>query len=396
MGPDKSKAAQMETEVQNDKAREGVAAARGAAATSTAAQQARERVRQAVDGGPGVTKPTAGIQDLFVDERNDVLTVINELEDQLDRQQELREGLERELTKSAEQLQASGQRAQELEWQVVTLQTRVDALEQVRQQAALLEEELNDATTRAHQLKEQLGTTEKERVRLKNELKAATKQVDELWAVRKERDNLRSDYKSVSIKVEELERTQRDMFEERGQLQAELQDAHAAGEHLTSERNQLQMALRAVEDKVRELVQVQDGLNDKIDTLRAEKKNLQVQLTHIERENARLVEQRQFYEGEVTALRNQSRTAEAALASVKKAFTEVRMALTETKVRAQRRAIDTWPRIGSSVVTGGVIASAEADALSVGGDVEPLGPGPGLSDARSTIDTPAHSEAEAE
>jgi chromosome segregation ATPase len=288
-----------------------------------------------------------GLQDAFLDERNDVLAVINELEDQLDRNQEIRETLERELTGTTEKLQTANQRTQELEWQVVTLQTRVDALEQLRTDIASLEEELNDANARAQRVSEQLTGSEKERIRLKGELKAASKQVDELWPIRKERDGLRSDYKILSAKVEELERTQRELHEERTALQSELHELQATLEATASERNQVQITMRGLEDRIRELTQVQEALEDKVEALRAEKKSLQVQIAHLERENARLVEQRQFYECEVTSLRNQSRTAEAALASVKKAFSEVRIALTETKSRARRRALDTWPRVGS-------------------------------------------------
>jgi len=312
---------------------------------TTPAQQARQRIEAGAARADGLP----ALQDTFVDERNDVISVINELEDQLDRHQEIRETLERELTGTTEKLQSASTRTQELEWQVVTLQTRIDALDQVRQQAATLEEELTDANARAHRIKEQLLTTEKERAQLKNDLKVANKQLDELFAIRKERDGLRTDSKMLSTKVEELERNQREMFEERGHLQTQLSEAHANLEQATTERNQLQMGLRTAEDRIRELAQVQDSLTDKIDSMRGEKKNLQVQITHLERENNRLIEQRQFYECEVTSLRNQARTAEAALASVKKAFGEVRVALTETKSRARRRTVDTWPRIGSAL-----------------------------------------------
>lgn len=289
-----------------------------------------------------------GLHDTFVDERNDVLAVINELEDQLDRNQEIRETLERELTNTAEKLQTANQRVQELEWQTVTLQTRVDALEQLRGDVATLEEELGDVNSRLQRTTEQLAGSEKERSRLKAELKAANKQVDELWPVRKERDGLKSENKMLSTKVDELERNQRESLEERARLQAELQETQISLEEITSERNQLEMTVRGNEDRIRELTSIQEMLEDKIDNLRAEKTNLQVQMTHLERENARLMEQRQFYECEVTSLRNQNRTAETALASVKKAFSEVRVALSETKSRARRRAMDAWPRVGST------------------------------------------------
>ena len=311
----------------------------------TPGQAAKQRIELAAGGGD-VSLPR-GLQDTFLDERNDVLAVINELEDQLDRQQEIRETVERELTNTSEQLQTANQKAQELEWQVVTLQTRVDALEQLRHDVASLEEELNDANSRAQRANEQLGISEKDRARLKSELKGVNKQLDEMWSVRKERDGLRSDHKVLSTRVEELERTQREIAEDRATLQAQFQETQMSLEDTAAERNQLMITLRSAEDRIRELTQVQDTLDEKIEALRAEKKNLQVQITHLERENTRLVDQRQFYECEVTTLRNQSRAAESALASVKKAFGEVRIALNETKSRARRRTLDSWPRVGS-------------------------------------------------
>jgi chromosome segregation ATPase len=347
----------------------GATPADAASTTATAANGVVNRVRtSAANGVPaGASSAVAALQDAFLDERNDVLSVINELEDQLDRNQEIRENLERELASGAEKLTTAQHKVQELEWQCVTLQTRVDALEQMRQQVATLEEEVADANARTQRVSEQLAAVDKERTQLRNELRNASKQLDELFAVRKERDGLRTDYKSLSVRVEELERTQRELFEERGQLHTELQQTQSNHEQVSNERNQLQLALRSAEDRVRELAQTQEALTERIETLRNEKKAVQAQMTHLERENARLVEQRQFYECEVTSLRNQVRTAEAALQSVKKAFSEVRIALSDTKARARRRAVDIWPRIGAATGGGvrgeiGVLADGQAEA----------------------------------
>lgn len=357
------------------------------AATTTIPTTARQRLE---GGGATPTGPMATIpalQDALLDERNDVIAVINELEDQLDRNQELRESMERELTSTAEKLQGANTRVQELEWQVVTLQTRVESLEQVRQQVSSLEEEVSDSAARTQRLNEQLAVSEREKEQLRTDLKTATRQLDELFAARKERDGLRTDYRSVSLKVEELERTQRQMFEERGQLQGKLQEANAGIEQLTAERNQLQLSLRGTEDRVRELAQVQDALVERVDALRAEKQGLQTQLAHQERENARLVEQRQFYECELTSLRNRARSAEAALQSVKKAFGEVRLALADTKARAMRHGVDVWPRIGiaqqAAIPPSGIVARGEADSATVAATE--------ASATRAAIETPVES-----
>jgi len=352
--------------------RAGAPSASGASpgTPSASAQQARQRLQRTASAGPAGAGPAA-LKDTFVDERNDVLAVINELEDQLDRQEEIREKLERELTNTTEKLHAANTRAQELEWQLVTLQTRVDALEQTRQQITTLEEELKDANARAQRAREQLAVAEKERQELRNELKLTQKQLDDLWAVRQERDGLRNDYTNLTLKLDTLERQQRELIDDRASLQAQLQDLRAALEQVAQERNQWQMNARTAEERIRELTQVQDSLTEKLDAVRAEKKNLQGQIVHLERENARLVEQRQFYECEVSTLRNQLRTAETTLASVKKAFTEVRLALTETKARARRRALDNWPHVGSvlapdsTLVPNTVVASAARDIDSI-------------------------------
>jgi DNA repair exonuclease SbcCD ATPase subunit len=314
---------------------------------SSAIEEARRRMQKVSESvAEAEAVAPAPLHDTFLDERNDVMSVINELEEQLDRHQDVRERLERELKDANDAVQVAGQRTQELEWQLVTLQTRVEALEQLRQEVALLEEELASANAQLQSANDEQGRTEKERARLRNELKTANKQLEELWAVRKERDGLRSDLGTLTARIDELERSQRDLVDERAALAARLKETAVALEEARGERHQHQILLRTAEDRARELTRVQEELADKLEAVRADKKALQVQVGQLERENVRLVEQRQFYETELSSMRNASRSAELALSSVKKAFAEVRVALTETKTRARRRMIDTWPRIG--------------------------------------------------
>lgn len=340
--------------------------------TATAAQQARQRILAAAT--IAADPPPAGIPsplvDTFLDERNDVLTVINELEDQLDRHQEIRESVERELAETSEKLQAATQKVQELEWQAVTLQTRIDALEQGKGEVTQLEEELADVHARAQRVTEQLESADKDKTRLKNELKTATRQLEELWAVRKERDGLKIDCKSLSTKLDELERSLRDATEERAQTSSRITDLTATLDESRAQTHQLSVTLRTAEDRIAELTRVQEALTDKVEAIREEKKTLQATIAHQERENARLIEQRQYYECELTSLRNMNRTAETALASVKKAFGEVRIALSEAKARVRRRTIDTWPRIGATLRTGG---PADAQVLAQATDDGDLG-----------------------
>jgi len=289
------------------------------------------------------------LQDTFLDERDDVLSVINELEDQLDRHQVVREALEREAREGVERLQIANQRIQELEWQHVTLQTRVDALEQVRDDLARLEDEVAEANARAQRIADELGRSEKENARLKSELRATNKQLEESWALRKERDGLRAEMKSLGGKLDVLERSNRELLDERGTLLSQIQEARITLEESRTQRHQMEITVRAAQDRTHEIQQVQEALADKLETLRAEKKNLLAQITHLERENARLVEQSLYYDRELGSLRSSNRNAEASLASIKKAFAEVRVALGETKSRVRRRNLEALPRINATL-----------------------------------------------
>jgi chromosome segregation ATPase len=328
------------------------------------------------------------LPETFVDERDDVLAVINELEDQLDRYEEIREALEKELTGTTQQLQAAQQRAQELEWQVVSLQARVEAGEQVRQELALLEEEIADANQRAQRFSEQLAEAEKENGRLSSELKAAGKQLEELWLIRKERDGLRADSKTLRTRLDQLERTQRELIEERSGLLARLQEMQAALDETRSVRAQLETELRASEDRNQELRRVQAALEEKLEALRVEKRTLQAQLTKLERENSRLLEQQHFFECELTSLRSMNRSAETALTNVKRAFHEVRAALAETKARARRRTLETWPARAQTALR--VAEAAAANPAGSPGEAGTINP-PDLTaaDAPDSFDRPA-------
>lgn len=314
-----------------------------------------------VDGRATVTGPTRGAgiapdgayarlaPETFSEERDDVLAVINELEDQLDRYEAIRESLERELTGVSEECQAAKQRVQELEWQIITLQTRIDAHEQTQQEAQLLETELAEANTRCQRANERIATLEDENARVTAELRTCNKSLEELWSIRKERDGLRADAKTIKSRLEQFDRAQRELLEERNTLQARVGELSAALEEARSGKHALEMSVRANEDTIGELKRTQEGLEQKLDTLRTEKKSLHGQVTHLERENARLIEQQQFYERELASLRAINRNADVALTNVKKAFAEVRVALAETKSRARRRSLDAWPRLTPGV-----------------------------------------------
>ncbi len=289
------------------------------------------------------------LSDPFVDERDDVLSVINELEDQLDRNEQIRENLEREITRLTEEKQTSGQRVTELEWQIAGLQANIDSLTQLKQETALLEGELADSNTRTQRATEQVIRLEKDNTRLTEELKVATKQNEELWAIRKERDGLRGDLKSIRGRVEQLERANRELAEERSTLLSRLQETQNALEESRTERNQIEMNHRAAEDRTQELRTAIDALEGKLEDTRTERKALQSQIARLEREVTRMSEQQQFYEVEIASLRNVNRNSASALANVKKAFSEVRIALTETKSRARRRSIENLPRISATI-----------------------------------------------
>ncbi len=324
-------------------------------------------------GGPGLPPRPSGVTESehVVSERDDVLAVISELEDQLDRYEEVRASIERELNSSTEKLQSANQRVQELEWQVVTLQTRLETIDQIRQDNTLLEEELADVNRRLQHASDQLTASKKDAARQQSELKSAHKQLEEFWATRNERDGLRTDLKKAAARVQDAEQALSDLREERAALQAQLKEAQVALEDARSARLQIESSLRSAEERAREFERGCSAQEEKLEAIRAEKKNLQAQVMHLERENARLNEQRRAFEQEITSLRNMNRNSEAALGSIKRAFAEVRVALAEAKARTRRRAVEALPRtttIRSGSADAAAILTESTAALGVDGD----------------------------
>lgn len=316
-----------------------------------AAPNVTPRVIKATTTGPEAT--SRALHDTVMDERDDVLSVINELEDHLDRYEELRLRSEREIGQLNERLQAAMQKSQELEWHAASLQTRLDALEHVRDENKLLQEEIAEANRRNTQLVEQIAAGEQEAHRLRGEVKAQQKDLEELWATRKERDGLRSDLKLTRSRLNESEQALQAAREECGALRGQLQETQAALDETRTARQQLESTLHDSEDRVRQLARVQEAMEEKLQASRVERKTLQARIAQLEREQQRIIDQRQFFECELNSARAAQRTTEAALSSVKKAFGEVRAALAEAKSRSVRRAGDTGR---------GVIAMRSIDA----------------------------------
>lgn len=349
-------------------------------------------VDPAFDAGtlPGTTRDRArSSADSLTNEYGDVLAVINELEDQLDRYEEIRATLEHQLDAAREQDQSAQQRVRELEQQVVTLQAQVVALELARQEVAMLEDELASANARTNQLSEQLAQVEKENSRINAELTTARQQIDQLGAAGRERDTLRIEIRKIAAKLGQLERTHQAVLEKHGLTQMKLEEAQAALEETRVAKGQIEIELGAAADRNVELRRAQDDLQERLDAARAERKDLLAQLAHAERENVGLIERRHSQDRELASLRGLNRNTELALANIKKAFGEVRAALTETRSRARRRAKQARRDSGSTQPstleeTGyPSIAPASLDAIAetmsavtgeAGGDDEPKPP----------------------
>jgi chromosome segregation ATPase len=284
--------------------------------------------------------PVGGaLGETLVDERDDVLGVVSELEDQLDRYEEIRERLEDELNRTREQRSTAESTIQRLEWQIKAYQTQVEAHERLRQEAAALEERLADTNARTVRLGNQLEDAEKETQRLSRELSAAQSQADSLWTVQQETERLKVDLDAAQAQRAEIEQVLAEVAEDRNALRVQLQGTQAKCAELAGLNQQLEAKLRAARDNNDELRRAQDLLMGKLDQIRAERKNGLSQVAHLERENARLIERQRYHEREITSLRNKVRGAESEVAAATKAFTEVRAALLETSARTRRRSM---------------------------------------------------------
>ncbi|RMF74049.1 MAG: hypothetical protein D6744_15000, partial [Planctomycetota bacterium] len=201
------------------------------------------------------------------DERDDVISVIHELEDQLDRYEEIRAKLEQRLNEETQGRQAAEQTAQELEWRLLAMETKLEAAEQSRQEIAQLEEELKDAETNAARLREQLTQAQAEQTRLEQELRTQQKSLEELWTLRKERDGLRSELKAARSRADQLQRALEESTQQRNTLAGSLQKATAQLDEAQNQNRSLRGRLTTALEEKGELERSVTNLSEKLATL---------------------------------------------------------------------------------------------------------------------------------
>ena len=314
---------------------------------TSAASSRPKRIAVAADG----TLPPAGTERPKVTGKNewgDVLAVVSELEQQLNRYDEMRAALQRELNDLSETHQATKQHEQELEWQVVALQARADSEAQTRHEVTLLEEELNDAKAGMKRVQSQLGVALEENAKLNEQLKQTAGELEQLVEIRAECDERRAENLKLKSDLQRIETARREIDQQRQAAESKFEETRGLLEQARAARHQAELNLRVALDRNRESKLAREQLEQQLEAARTQARALRAQAEHSDRQQARNIEQQQYYERELTSLRSVNRSTEAALCRIKKAFQDVRGALAETRARARRRATDGWPQLGET------------------------------------------------
>lgn len=287
--------------------------------------------------------------DILAREQDDVIEVINDLAQELDRYQGIRARLEAKLLESRDQLAASNRRIQELEWHINTFEARAESADEIRREIATVEDELGTASERAHALGQELECEKRETVRLTDELRSANAQLEELWGVRAERAELASEVERLQAELGQIEHTLADLHDERTRLASQLQETQSTLREVRTQSHKFEHDLRNANNRIEKMQSVQESLGEKLVLLRAEKKALQDDYIKLDDAYGKLTEDRSTVEYEINSLRDRNRHAGEVIARAKRVFGDVRLALSQTRSRARKRPGNIWPELSGDM-----------------------------------------------
>ncbi len=251
----------------------------------------------------GVEPPSSGQQD--------ILSVINELEDELVRCEELRLTAERRADETAEQAKVTARRNQKLRGRVATMQKRISELERKPESAVsdpAADEQVRAAMARHQERIETLGG---ERDRLKSELHAARERAKAAEAGREQ------DRKLLDTGKQQCARLERETQEARGaskESERSLAQTISKRDELGAQLKQVCAALEAAKASKKTAVAKAEASDTRATALTAELEETAAAKTRIERKIEGAAKSRDRYRSELSGARkklSQALTAHA-------------------------------------------------------------------------------------
>ncbi len=270
-------------------------------------------------------------------ESRGIISVVADLEEQLNAAFELKEAIETDLAAARAELSRESAARIELESEVQLLKAQTALVDQLRKDISFVEEERNEVSRRLSEATARLEETTDERDLLSGEKSAAEERINDLQSQNIELEarvlNLKADAADLGrlrkelLQVSEARRT---LEERAADLAAHLEAAEAA-------RAAMELDLDATREVVRSQREEAAELQKTLAATHIEVAELQAQREVQEAESRRLLEAQKRYDHEIRILNARNETVQKELDATRKALHDVHCAAARTTERVRRR-----------------------------------------------------------
>jgi len=272
-----------------------------------------------------------------VPESQGIISIVKDLEEQLDAAFALKEALERDLAAVRSKLEEETATRGELAARVELLEAQVDLVEQLRDELSFVEEERNSAAKDLKERETQLTRVTLERDALAKEAADATAQIDVL---ERDRCDLEAQVLNLEDKVVETESLRRELAQtvaSRDRLMQEVKDLAGRLDASETSRKALELDLKTSREAGEELRERTLDLEQRLDAAQTELASVRDELEEQQFINNELVESNRRLERDAKSLRAKNEAINVELEAKKAALHEVHSAAARTTKRIHRR-----------------------------------------------------------
>ena len=269
----------------------------------------------------------------FVDvseERASIISIVNDLEGQIDTAYELKEALEADLEATRQKLSEESATRARLEEQVESFESQGVLVEQLREDLSFAEEERNKLASSLAEAQQQLAAVTKERDSLAEKASSAEAQAKEL---EDEKATLEAQVMNLKDEVADM-----------GRLRGELTEVTEARRDLAEQVRVLSNRLEASDTSKKALERDLAMAHEQVENLRGKiadadsrTTTLRTQLEQQQATNRDLIETNTRLESELKTLTANYETSKNELDTFKKALRDIRSEATRTSGRTRKR-----------------------------------------------------------
>lgn len=266
----------------------------------------------------------------FPEDSFDIISIVQDLEKELDTAFDLKESLESDLRRTREQLEAETAIRRDLENQLGDLESQAAQAHQLAEEINFVKEERNSLYGRIQDATSQVEKITKERDQLLTEKDSAGKHIKNL---EREKIDLEAQVFTLKDKVKDYN----ELKEQRGVMENQAQELSARLQDSEDQKNALQLDLAKLRKIVRRLRQENDSLRKELSTTTTDASQMRSELQHQQAENRELQETRNRLQRELTMLTAEHETTTQLLDKARAGLKAIRSAAMKTTERFRDR-----------------------------------------------------------